>query len=131
MSTKETTDIDMRATYVRLYCDGAGTSHFEEVTVPLDPTEFAPPAPPLHVSKAREAERFVFVGGPTGWDGDWHPAPTRQFVFCLSGTFEVTASDGECRVFGPGDVLLLEDTEGRGHKTLITENGLTAMVQLD
>ncbi len=121
----------MRASYTRLFTGSSGASHFASVDVALDATDFAPPAAPLHVSEAHDAKRFFFVGAPMGWDGDWHPAPARQFVFCLSGAFEVTASDGESRSFGPGDVLLLEDTEGEGHKTVVTEDGLTAMVQLD
>lgn len=121
----------MNTTYVRLYADPSGVSHFAQVRVPLETTDFAPPAPPLHVSRGEEAERFVFAVGPTGWDADWHPTPKRQFVFCLNGVFEVTAGDGESRIFRPGDVLLLEDTEGRGHRTQITEQTLTAIVQLE
>jgi hypothetical protein len=30
---------------------------------------------------------------------------------------EVEAGDGEARVFRPGDVLLTEDLEGKGHLT--------------
>ncbi len=30
---------------------------------------------------------------------------------------EVTASDGEKRRFGPGSIVLLDDTTGKGHQT--------------
>ena len=121
----------MKATYVRLYADSSGGSHFADVAVPLEATDFAPPAPPLHASESQRAKRLLFVGSPSEWDGQWHPAPKRQFVICLAGELEVTVTDGESRVFGPGDVLLLEDTEGRGHKTQTTDAVLTAMVQLE
>ncbi len=41
-------------------------------------------------------------------------------------------SDGETRVFRVGDVFLLEDTEGRGHKSVATgkEDFVAAVVQL-
>ncbi len=119
--------------YVRVYADAEGESHFEDVEVTLSNMDYAPPASPLEVSSAVEAERFVFVGGPSGWEGDWHPSPKRQFVFILQGVFEVRVSDGETRSFPPGSVTLLEDTVGRGHFTRIIsqEPGLTAMVHLE
>ena len=88
---------------------------------------------PLEVSAPVDAERFVFVGGASGWEGDWHPSPTKQFVFILRGEFEVSVSDGEVRSFGPGSVVLLEDTTGRGHFTRITSDdfGLCTMVHLE
>jgi quercetin dioxygenase-like cupin family protein len=119
------------AKYVRLYTDENGESHFTEANVGLSPTDFAPPAPPLGVSDGYDAERMIFVGGPTGWAGDWHVAPKRQFVICLTGEFEITASDGESRAFRSGDILLLEDVTGKGHKTRIIERAVTVMVQLE
>ena len=75
---------------------------------------------------------LFFSGAPSGWHGDWHPAPRRQFSCNLAGEVEVTASDGETRLFLPGDVLLLEDTTGKGHKTKVTseEDFIIAVVQL-
>ena len=85
-----------KARYVRLCSDEAGASHFEDVEVSLDPVGFAPPAPLLNVAALFPASGCAFVGGPPEWGGGVpHPAPRRQ-VFCtLSGTYEVTASDGE------------------------------------
>ena len=119
--------------YVRIYADVTGESHFEDEEVGLSPTNYAPPAAPLEVSAPVDAERFVFVGGASGWEGDWHPSPTKQFVFILRGEFEVSVSDGEVRSFGPGSVVLLEDTTGRGHFTRITSDdfGLCTMVHLE
>ena len=47
---------------------------------------------------------------------DWHPAPEKQFVITLSGTFEFVTPDGEKFVVRPGDVLLAEDNAGEGHE---------------
>jgi hypothetical protein len=108
---------DLEAPYIRLFADTAGESHFGDCVAALAPADFAPPAPPLHVSAALAAERVVFLTAPQDWYGDWHPAPCRQVFAFLSGVIEVEASDGERRRFVPGTCLLMEDTAGRGHAT--------------
>ena len=40
---------------------------------------------------------------------------TRGLMVKLCGKSEIIASDGERRELGPGAVLLLEDTVGKGH----------------
>lgn len=105
--------------YVRLFAADDGVSHFEELELSLVERDFAPPAAPLAVGALGDATgSFQLVGGPGGWRGDVpHPTPRRQ-VFCvLEGRCRVTAGDGTAREFGPGDVLLLEDTWGEGHVT--------------
>jgi quercetin dioxygenase-like cupin family protein len=56
---------------------------------------------------------------PIGWDGSWHPTPVRQLIVCLAGQFEMTVGDGRSRRFGPGEMILLEDTHGQGHVTKV------------
>ncbi len=118
--------------YVRVYSDKDGASHFEEVEVGFELVHFAPPAPQVGLSEYIPASRIVFFKTPSGWIGDWHPPPRRQFFCCISGRFEVTTSDGETRIFKSGDVFLLEDTKGRGHKsrTVGTEDFVAAITQL-
>src|SRR6266545_7296120 len=108
----------MRFTYVRLFSDESGDSHFEDVEVGLELTDFAPPAAPLHVASLGAASSLMLVGADSSWRGDeLHPAPARQFVTSLFGEVEITASDGTVRTFGPGDLVLLEDTSGKGHSS--------------
>jgi hypothetical protein len=38
-------------------------------------------------------------------------------VITLSGVTEIEASDGQLRRFGPGEILRVEDTSGKGHRT--------------
>jgi hypothetical protein len=106
------------ACYMRLFADERGESHFAEIDVALEPTDFAPPAAPLHVAALFPATACGLVGGPSDWDGSIpHPAPRRQLFCTLRGEYEVTASDGSVRRFPTGSMLLLEDTTGKGHTT--------------
>jgi quercetin dioxygenase-like cupin family protein len=67
------------------------------------------------------------------YDYHWHPAPQRQYIIMLEGELEVEAGDGTKRLFSPGDILLVEDTTGRGHRSRTTNNEVrkTIFVTLD
>ena len=105
--------------YVRIFSDPLGESHFEDRSLPFTLVDFAPPAPPISVTEAMAAESVAVISSPVGWHGDWHPAPRRQLMFVLAGELEVRVSDGEARRFGPGAVLLVEDTSGTGHVSTV------------
>jgi hypothetical protein len=122
----------MNMKYVRLYTDASGESHFQEIDVELRESNFAPPAPPLYVSSFLPATQVGFLAGPGGWFGDWHPTPRRQLIIYLAGKVEVRVSDGEVRTFEAGDVLLLEDTTGKGHasRAVSSVDVLHAVVRL-
>lgn len=103
--------------YTRICSDAQGESHFDTVSVEQSLVTAAPPAPPLYVSVASPASKYLFYSFEPGWTGDLHPSPARQFLALLSGTVEVETSDGAVRRFGPGDLILLEDTSGNGHRS--------------
>ena len=119
-------------TYTHLYSDEFGESHFEDVSINLTLTDYAPPAPPLSLSAFLPGFQVGFMNAPAGWASDWHPSPARNLFFVISGEWEVTASDGETRRFGVGSVLLVEDTTGKGHSSRVVSeaDSLAAMVQL-
>ena len=112
--------------------DDDGKSHFKNNQIRFASANFAPPAPPVDLSDFMPASQIVFFRIPSGWYGDWHPAPKRQFFCCLSGEVELTASDDETRTFRSGDIFLLEDIAGNGHKTKVIgkEDFVAAVVQL-
>jgi murein DD-endopeptidase MepM/ murein hydrolase activator NlpD len=115
--------------YTRVYTDENGISHYDDIPVPFEIRNFAPPAGPIGVSESMNAKSVLFINLPFGWDGDWHPTPRKQFAIFISGTQVVSTSDGEVRTFGPGDVVLLEDTTGKGHAVKVTSpNGSIAMM---
>jgi quercetin dioxygenase-like cupin family protein len=119
--------------HTRLYATADGESHFEQVEVELSLADYAPPAPPLKLSDKRAATQFGFIEAPAGWTSDWHPSSARNLFVVLSGEWEVAASDGESRRFSVGDVLLVDDTIGKGHSSRVTSEtaSLAVMVELD
>jgi hypothetical protein len=122
----------MKIKYVRLYADLFGESHFEELEEELTLTDFAPPASPLYTSSLIPAAQTRVLGAPAGWTGDWHTSSARNLFFVLSGEWEIEASDGEIRRFGPGNILRVEDTTGKGHasRVISDSDSLAGMVQL-
>jgi quercetin dioxygenase-like cupin family protein len=103
--------------YVRIYTGSDGETHFEDLDIDLKEVNFAPPAPPVHLSEFKAAKQWMFFVIPPGWVGDWHPTPTRQAFFYLSGEAEIEVGDGETRRFLPGDACIVEDTTGKGHRS--------------
>ena len=99
-------------TITRIYADAGGESHFGEREFPLrDAGEIG------RLSEPVAAKSLIFRRNSAGYDYDWHVAPRRQLVVLLDGAIEIETSDGARRTFRGGDVLLLEDTTGRGHRT--------------
>ena len=119
--------------YVRLHADQNGQSHFAQATLNLDEADYRPPAPMIHVSHAFAADGLQFIRLPSGWAADTILPPKKQFLICLKGHIEVTASDGEKRSFGPGDSVLMEDVGGKGHRTRVkgADEFLAAIIPID
>jgi hypothetical protein len=93
-----------------LYVDDKGETHFRDVEI-----EFAESGPAGRMSKRMPATGIIFREVPPTYDLDWHPAPRRQYIINLDNGVQITASDGETRRIGAGEVLLVEDTKGKGH----------------
>jgi len=70
----------------------------------------------MSVSGPWQASAVVFGRGAAGGRPPDQSEQRRRLVIGLSGTVDVTAT-GETRTFGPGDVVLVEDTSGVGHSS--------------
>lgn len=105
--------------YIRIFADPEGESHFEKGSVEMTSNSYAPPAPPLDISIPRAAEALVFLHLPAGWNGDWHPSPVCQYLIVMTGECEFETSDGNVCRGRAGDVVLLDDTTGKGHRTRV------------
>ena len=112
----------------RLYTGSDGESHFSEMELPLQDAG----SKGLR-SDVIEAMGIIFRETDESYELEWHPASHRQFLFTLKGKVEIEVGDGTRRQFGPGDILLTEDTTGRGHisRTVGDQSRLTAFVRLD
>ena len=94
----------------RIYADNTGETHFEEIDIPLQNGGQIG-----WLSSPNAVTSIIFRETPGNYDYAWHNAPRRQYVIILEGQVDFTVSGGEKRRFGGGDVVLLEDTWGKGH----------------
>ena len=94
----------------RLYADAKGESHWEDVEV-----EFKEQSRAGRMSQRLPASGIIFRQVAPDYDLDWHPAPRKQYIINLDAGVQITASDGEARRIGAGEVVLVEDTWGKGH----------------
>jgi hypothetical protein len=93
-----------------LYVDDKGQSHFRDIEVEwVEKVNFS------RQSRRLPATGIIFRETSPDYDLDWHPAPRRQYIINLDGGVQITAGDGEVRVINAGEVLLVEDTHGKGH----------------
>ena len=99
-----------------LYTGTDGITHFTQDALNWARLYPGEPEGP-HATPWREATGIGFLHLPVGRRSPWHPAPGKRFVMVLRGTMEVVAGDGESRVFDAGDVLLVTDVDGQGHRT--------------
>src|SRR5450631_2554310 len=93
-----------------LYADASGASHFRDIEV-----EWAQDLPGGKLSRRLPATGVIFRETAGDYDLDWHTAPRRQYIVNLDAGVELTASDGESRKIGAGEIVLVEDTTGKGH----------------
>ena len=89
-----------------------GLSYFEKISIELtDKGEIG------FLSEPETVKSIIFRITPKDYDYDWHNAPQKQYIFILEGEVEIEVGTGETRIFGPSDILLVEDTEGHGHRS--------------
>jgi hypothetical protein len=96
----------------RVYSDEAGEGRFADQEIELQDAGSIG-----RLSKPITATSVIFRKNDPGYDYDWHVAPQRQFIVLLDGAIEIEVSDGNRRTFRGGDILLMEDVTGRGHRS--------------
>ncbi|MFA6752094.1 MAG: hypothetical protein WCR81_07900 [Fermentimonas sp.] len=96
----------------RVYSDENGESHFEVIEVSLfNRGEIG------FLSENVAVKSLQFRKVSPDYDYDFHHAPQRQYIVLLDGGIEIETSLGEVRQFQTGEILLVEDTNGKGHRT--------------
>jgi hypothetical protein len=96
----------------RVYNDIGGDSHFEDISIPLNDAGSIG-----KLSEALPAQSIVFREVDPSYDWDFHTVPQKQYIILLDGEIEIETSLGDKRTFKAGEVLLVEDTVGKGHRT--------------
>lgn len=94
----------------RIYTGDDNESHFDEIEIPLEAAGDIG-----SLSSTFPVTGVIFRETDGDYNYTWHNAPCRQFVLILDGEVEIEVRDGARRIFGTGDILLVEDTTGRGH----------------
>ncbi|MFC1964280.1 hypothetical protein ACFLV1_02745 [Chloroflexota bacterium] len=100
----------MERKVLRMYTGADGETHFEDAVIPMVEDRNLRAR-----SEKREADGVLFQETSSNYEYDWHPAPRRQFHITLEGEGEMEIGDGTKRRLKAGDVMLAEDTTGRGH----------------
>ena len=95
-----------------LYEDANGESHFRDIEV-----DWVEETSTGKLSKRLPATGIMFRETTTDYENSWHRAPRRQYVISLGGGISITASDGETRHIGAGEIVLVEDTGFRRLQT--------------
>ncbi len=93
-----------------LYVDDKGESHWRDIEV-----EWVEQRHASKLSKRFPATGIIFRKVDADYNLDWHPAPRRQYIVNLDASVAVTAGDGETRIIAKGEIMLVEDTTGKGH----------------
>lgn len=109
--------------YTRIYTGPDGHSHFEDVTVSSEVRQSPVSSGVSEYGRSIPATAVVMRRVITAHPAEPHVAPRRQLLVNLQSSVDVEVSDGESRRFGPGSMLLLEDTSGIGHVTREVDDG--------
>ena len=96
----------------RIYTGPDGTTKVEELELPLKPRDAGSQVSASMATTSLQVRRTT-----PAYSLDWHPAPRRQLVVTLAGESEIEIEGGRTLRFGPGHILLAEDTTGQGHKS--------------
>lgn len=97
---------------IRIYADDGGKSHIQVLRIATKPGR-------INMAKPAPVTAMTYAEYKKSETEDWHRAPGRQFSISLSGEIEVEVSGGQKHAIHPGDIVFLEDQQGKGHVTRI------------
>lgn len=96
----------------KIYTGDLGDSFFQDVEIPL-----VEQGAIGFLSENIAVTNLQIRKVRADYDYDFHCAPQRQYIVLLDGGVEIETSRGEQRKFQAGEILLVEDTFGKGHRT--------------
>jgi hypothetical protein len=104
-------------TVFRVYADADGETHLSPVELPIveNPGEGVQKVRGLLDIPASSVGIVELTDGLPG--EELHPAPERRLLVLLTGAYEIATTSGKRHVLRPGDCLLTDDVDGKGHYT--------------
>lgn len=93
----------------RLYTDTQGETHFRDEHIDMFPQDVGEESSLVPLSG------MTFRTMPDHYESGWHTTSDKQYVVILGGGVKMTLSTGQSREFKAGDIILVEDTTGKGH----------------
>lgn len=102
-----------------------GLSYFRRKLIPLDINH-----PLGQYSSPEKVSELNFRRFPAGLTFELHTAPQTQYIIYLEGEVEVETSQGDKLLFKAGDILLANDTEGKGHITRTIKAGSSIVIKV-
>ncbi len=103
--------------FYRIYTGEDNWSRFEELSLDALPD----------INDAIATTRFFVKRFDVATDLDWHPAPRRMMTVLLAGELELEFRNGSRLKIHPGDVRLMEDTTGNGHRTRVVSGQMAVI----
>jgi len=94
----------------RMFTGPDGKTKIEEYEVPLKAQNAG-----TELSATVPVAGLQFRRTTVNYDLDWHTAPRRQYIITLAGESEIELEGGRKIRLGAGNILLAEDTTGKGH----------------
>jgi len=95
----------------RIFSDENGESIFEEIFYPLKTG-----GPMASLSERIRVKDLAIRNVSRNYE-DFQNTPEKQYVVLLDTGMEIKTTLHGRRLFGAGDVLLLDDVKGRGHRS--------------
>lgn len=106
----------------RIYTGADGLTHSEPLTLMPEPRRRFEEAMRLGGADSRKAKSISFSRQSPGFASEWHKVDNPVFTITVSGHGEHDCSDGTTVRVGPGDIMVFEDTAGKGHTTRVVGN---------
>ena len=115
---------------IRLYSDKNGTSHFQIKRVPTGNKII--PILNIFTTNVFPADGYIISTFNNHFFWDWHiPPQGGQYLdVILKGRERIDASDGTSKILNAGDILLLEDNSGKGHRAYGLSDGMELTIKL-
>jgi quercetin dioxygenase-like cupin family protein len=115
--------------FTMIEADEQGETHFGIQEMPERELALGPPPNPTgQMSDLGAVTTMCVIEFCAGTEAPAHNAPQPYVCIILSGEGEVVTSDGEKRLFHPGDLLFCNDLTGKGHVTRALSDLVLAFV---